>query len=105
MKVASVPGLTVQIEAEGPQTTLALHGEFDMATLPAFTQVIRAMKARKVVVDLSGLTFLDSSGVGALLWAQWCLVDRGGSLRIRGAAGSVLRVMEITGTYEALRSA
>ena len=105
MKQATIPGLNVQIESKGNHACLTLEGECDMATLPAFTQTIRGLGVRKVVVDLSGLTFLDSSGIGALLWAKECMEDRGGTFRIRGAAGVVQRVMEITGTYDVLRTA
>ena len=44
-------------------------GEVDMTTAPELTKAIDGVAgtARKVVVDLSGVTFLDSSGLNALV--------------------------------------
>lgn len=103
MSISPPFSIVVEIAADG--AVLSLQGECDMAAVPAIADAVEALETRWVVVDLSGLTFLDSSGLGALLRAKSCLEQRGGTLRISGAAGSVLKVLEITGVYDDLRSA
>ena len=44
-----------------------LVGKLSLETVRGFLQTLRAEDAPKVVLDMSGLTFLDSSGVGALV--------------------------------------
>jgi len=48
---------------------LWLSGEFDMAEIDRFLRTATAQVdgRRQVVLDLSGLTFLDSSGIGAIV--------------------------------------
>jgi anti-sigma B factor antagonist len=52
--------------------------------------------ATRVVVDLTGVDFIDSSGLGALV-GGWQIVRGHGSFRIAGANRTVRRVLEITG--------
>lgn len=49
---------------------------------------------RKIVVDLAGLNSVDSSGIGMLVSCFAHMEQKGGHLRIAGAAGSVLKVFE-----------
>lgn len=78
---------------------LAVTGEVDMTTAPELAKAIELVSdhTASVVVDLSGVTFLDSSGLGALLRAQRELGERGIGLRVVTPADSpVRRVFEIT---------
>jgi anti-anti-sigma factor len=68
-------------------------GEVDMATSPQVAQAIEAApdSCRRVVVDLSELTFLDSSGLNALVVARRSLAARGIDLRVVTPAEHVIR--------------
>jgi anti-sigma B factor antagonist len=73
-------------------TVLAVVGELDLASAPHFREAVgEAMGtgARKVVVDLSGSDFIDSSGIGALMWAEHRLQAVGGDLRTTGCTPPV----------------
>ena len=50
----------------------------------------------RVVVDLSGVDFMDSSGLGALV-GGWQITRDSGEFRVAGANRTVRRVLEITG--------
>ncbi len=52
--------------------------------------------ARKMVVDLQGVSFMDSAGVGALVSALTSLRKRGGKLALANLSPEVQRVLEIT---------
>jgi anti-anti-sigma factor len=61
------------IEREGDVVRLALLGEFDMTAAADFAATladIEATSPRAIVMDLAGLTFMDSTGLHALLGAH-----------------------------------
>ena len=79
---------------------LTVIGELDIATAPRFRRVVGDLMAagvRHVEVDLSGTELIDSSGLGALLWAEHRLRAAGGSLELFGAAGPVARTFALAG--------
>ena len=51
---------------------------------------------KKVVFDLTGVSFLDSSGVGILMMCHARLKKAGGALRIAGARGMVEETLNMT---------
>lgn len=80
-------------------------GELDVATAPRLRQAIAAVTAdghRRVVVDLAGVDFLDSTGLGVLLGAVKRTRSSGGGLALARAVPQVARVFEITRLVEIL---
>jgi anti-sigma B factor antagonist len=73
-------------------------GDLDLASAREVRQVLEEAieQSRNAVVDLSRTTFLDSSGVGALVMAGNLARDRGGWLRLAGPRDEVLRVLDLT---------
>ncbi|WP_419930261.1 STAS domain-containing protein [Candidatus Poriferisocius sp.] len=62
---------------------LTVTGEIDMATAPRFRQRLLALisgGAQNVVIDLSGVDYIDSTGLGVLM---------GGAKRVRSAGGDI----------------
>jgi anti-sigma B factor antagonist len=51
----------------------------------------------RIVVDLAGVTFCDSSGLGVLVGTRSQLAARQGALELTGAEGQVARLLQITG--------
>ena len=69
---------------------MTVTGEIDMATAPRFRQRLLALisgGAQNVVIDLSGVDYIDSTGLGVLM---------GGAKRVRSAGGDIRLV--ITGS-------
>jgi anti-sigma B factor antagonist len=80
-------------------------GELDFASAARLTSAFEAIRPdgpRRVVLDLTGLTFCDAGGVTALLQAHRALRDGGGQLSIRGASGLPRRVLALTGVDRSL---
>jgi anti-anti-sigma factor len=50
--------------------------------------------ARKMVIDLTGLTWIDSSGVGSLIGSCEHMGELGGQIRLAGATGAVAKIFE-----------
>ena len=81
---------------------LCVSGEIDMATAPQLAAALDACDVLEVRVDLSGVTFIDSSGIAALLRAHRSQLATGHRLFVKGAHGPVSRVLEITGADSVL---
>jgi anti-anti-sigma factor len=79
---------------------LSLLGELDLAVVSALTSRLAELKAQRRVVqlDLSRLTFMDSSGLGTVITAVLDARRDGWSLEIhRTLARPVQRIVEISG--------
>ena len=50
---------------------------------------------RKLVIDLAGLDYTDSSGLGMLIYCSGQMEQSGGRMRVAGAQGAVARVFEV----------
>ncbi len=51
----------------------------------------------RVVLDFSGVTFMDSSGIGLILGRYRLLRDLGGTLAVQGADPQVTRLLQLSG--------
>lgn len=85
---------------------VTVSGDVDSATaavLDAELDALIAADARLVVLDLSAVTFLDSSGLRSIVRAGAALAERDGRLTCAGLSGAATKVLEITGLLEHLR--
>lgn len=97
------PDLVVTAGVEGNVAVLSLKGELDAYTAPTLEERIGALLTEErfeVVLDLSETTFVDSSGLRAILTAQRRLRESGGNMRLRRPSEPVRRLLDITGLTE-----
>ena len=92
---------------EGGALGVRVVGELDMATAEELTDAIAAWPERveRCVIDLSRCSFLDSSGIRALLMCQRELDGGNGTMQLIGVAPHVERVLRIAGVHEVLEIA
>jgi anti-sigma B factor antagonist len=85
----------------GGQTVLALRGEIDLSNVDHLSRAIdaRLKPADRVVFDLSGVEFMDTSGIALLLTT----VNSVAEAEIRAPSRQVRRVLEATGLTSVLR--
>lgn len=79
---------------------LTVAGEVDIYTSPVLKNALAAAAAEgcsKVVVDLNGVGFIDSSGLGVLVGALRRAREAGGELRVVSAQEGIARILRITG--------
>jgi anti-anti-sigma factor len=84
---------------------LELFGAFDaesVAVRRASFEALAATSARRVVLDLSGVSSLDGSGIGAISFLFKRLVARGRKLVVTGVAGQPLTLLTELGLLRAL---
>ncbi len=92
--------LSVLVERDGETVGLLVAGEVDMASADHLEQAItNALEHRPVtvVVSLAGVTFLDSSGIGALLRGRRNAEIRGVHLVVSDPQPSVRTVLAVSG--------
>jgi anti-sigma B factor antagonist len=107
--IATAPAATaafdVTIHADWDQVVVAPRGELDLGTAPGLDAdlcAVRDLGFQTIVVDLRGLSFIDSSGVNLLLeWAA-AAARRGHAFRLIPGADRVQLVFRLTGVLEAL---
>ncbi len=91
----------------GPDATvLGLSGELDIASAPALTRALDELQvagAARLVIDLTQVTFMDSTGLRALLLARQRTEGSGQALVLRPGPHQVQRVFELSGTLERFR--
>jgi anti-sigma B factor antagonist len=78
---------------------LHVTGELDVATSELLEAALRALQMDgwpNIVLDLSGLSFIDSTGLNVLVGAHRRAKARGGSVVIRGASHSAIRLLQLT---------
>ena len=98
MVVNGVKATTAQIGADA--YVVSVSGELDIATAGRFAEEFERTaerSARRVIVDLVGLTFIDSVALGVLTEEARRLRASGGSCIVVSQDPRILRVFEITG--------
>ena len=90
----------VLVSVAGP-VDLTASGSLSSGLGSAIADAVAEGRSR-VVVDLSGVGFLDSSGINALVGAYRSGRSRGVAVSVVNAAGTVRRTMEVVGVYRVL---
>jgi anti-sigma B factor antagonist len=85
--------LSVSRQSVGGYPVVAVSGEVDVYSAPELMQ----SGVSTVVVDLSDVAFLDSTGLGALVEARAATTEAGGSLPIVCSHERILKLFTITG--------
>ena len=82
----------------GGHVVVALYGELDVAGAAdvAAGLAVVAARAPRIIVDLAGLEFIDSSGVAALARGRKLARHAGGDLLLAAPRREVLRVLTLT---------
>jgi anti-anti-sigma factor len=98
-------GLQIVVSEQGATTVIALEGEWDLAQQPATRDAVRKALERppeRLVLDLSRLSFIDSSGVHGVIDLSMRAARQGIGLAIIPGPRAVQRVFELCGLTERL---
>jgi anti-sigma B factor antagonist len=95
-------GLVFERSEHDGRPVLVVEGEVDLSVAPRFAQELEGLvegAARTAVVDLSGVGFIDSSGVRELLKAHRRAQSSGGELVLRAPSTACRRVLQVSGAW------
>jgi anti-sigma B factor antagonist len=87
----------VRVRSQGPATLIEVQGEVDLYSSPKLREAIvgaTKAKAAVLVVELSGVGYMDSSGVATLVEGLQFSRAYGGSFRVAGLTPSVQQVFQ-----------
>lgn len=88
--------VTVKASSEGGATVVWIEGDLDVATSSELEAALESVDAgKRIVVDLSGCTFLDSSALRVLVHAARAAETAGGTVALVTQDLGILRVLAI----------
>ncbi|MGW1729016.1 STAS domain-containing protein [Streptomyces sp. NPDC002306] len=95
------PGLVIGRRVAGGIRVVTVRGALDCDVKDAFSNALlspdTATAPLRIVVDLSGVTFMDSGGLNALITAHHRASNEQGWLRLAAVPKPVLHLLEVTG--------
>lgn len=84
--------------------TVRLSGELDHSAATGIRTELDALiaqtGAKKLIFDLNGLEFMDSSGVGLIIGRYKLMARRGGSVAVRGPDARIDQIFKMSGLYQ-----
>jgi anti-sigma B factor antagonist len=101
------PLFACRVRHDGAQARVGLHGEVDLAARPELDAMLETLTdgAERVVVDLTAVTFMDSTGLHWLVRVHDAVARAGATLQVAVADGPVRDVLALTGVDRLLAPA
>ena len=91
-------------ESEQPGVpVLDVRGEIDVATSPQFQELLTELISQRpefLIVNLTDVSFIDSTGLGVLVGAVRDVRAAGGDLRLVATQPQIIKLFELTGLNE-----
>lgn len=96
--------LNVQVQESnnGTPSVAKLDGKLVLETVTEFLQTMRPQASPSLVIDMSGVSFLDSAGVGALVQLFVHRRNQGQKFALAGLTGQATAVMQVSGLVKLL---
>lgn len=95
--------LDINSKRRGETLIVHIKGELDHNTASnareTLTQLIEDESIKNMVIDLSALNFMDSSGIGMFIGRYKVLAKRNGSMATYGLNAHIRKIWEISGLY------
>lgn len=98
--------IVLELQVSGHTVVLIAEGELDLAmhhVFPPIVSRITTLRRPLLIVDMSAVTFMDSTGAGFLVALAHHQRKWGGAIALRGAQDRDLFVLEVCGALELFR--
>lgn len=92
--------ITIDVQEQAQQTKINLTGEIDAYTAPKLRETAFPYTEKQgadIVIDLSGVTYMDSTGLGVFVGLFKSLNANNGTLKLTGLSDRLKRLFDITG--------
>ena len=96
----------IEISMSAATTTLVLSGDLDLGErgqFPEITARVTGLRRQLLVIDMCGVTFMDSTGAAFLISLADASRKRGGATVLRGCDERELFVLEVCGALDLFR--
>ena len=102
MAIPSDTDLKISVDQAGKDTVVRLTGRIDVDSSPDLRDRLRTLLSEKtlpqtVVVDLAGVSYIETSGAATLIEALRTARHHQINFRLQGLSGAVLRLFQVTG--------
>ena len=96
---------STEVIQDGDATVIHVRGEIDLATCERLRDAIEPHLGpqQTIILDLSGVGFMDSSCLGVLMQARGTLTADGGSLVLRNPSEAAHRLLTLAGAQHLLQ--
>jgi len=100
--IPSSSNLEISVDQVGKDATVRLSGRIDVDSSPDLRDRLRTLLAedaspRTIIVDLAGVSYIETSGVATLIEALRAARHHQTNFRLQGLSGAALRLFEVTG--------
>ena len=97
---------STEVNATDAATIISVRGEIDIATAERLRDAIEPHMgpSQTIILDLSGVEFMDSSCLHVLILARTTLTADGGSLILRNPSAAAHRVLTVGGANDLLET-
>ena len=107
--IPSSGNLEITVDHHGKEAVVQVSGRINVDSSPDLRDHLRAVLSeepslRTVVVDLSGVAYIETSGVATLIEALRVARHRETNFRLQGLSGAVLRLFEVIGVLALFES-
>ncbi|MEU0678061.1 STAS domain-containing protein [Streptomyces sp. NPDC006172] len=94
--------VTVTTQQHPDRTLITVHGEIDLQSSRPLAQATASapLDGKPLCLDLSGVPFMDSSGLNLLLLLRMRFDAEGGRLAVTGLQPQPTRLLQISGAYD-----
>ncbi len=103
-----VMGLQIKAKKKKGILVVSLEGELDHHTASQVRDYMDNLlddpTIKNIVMDIKGLNFMDSSGIGVLIGRYKKISKRGGKLGIANISSHINRILHVSGLYKIVKA-
>lgn len=100
--------MQISSKQKGDTIILKMNGELDHHSAQnvrtTLDNLIETPSIKHMIMDLSGLRFMDSSGIGVFIGRYKVLAKRGGNILVCGLNANITKIFEISGLFKITRA-
>jgi anti-sigma B factor antagonist len=92
--------ISIETKEKDQLTTVNISGEIDAYTAPRLRESLFQLAEKKesvIIINLSGVTYMDSTGLGVFVGVFKNIRSNNGQLKLLGLSSRLMRLFEITG--------
>lgn len=99
--------MDITVKQENQELTVFLRGELDHHEASRVKDTIDMLlvkaPVRMLILDMAGVTFMDSSGIGLIVGRYNRIRSFGGKMQIKNASSALLKILKMSGIEQLMK--